>query len=149
MSKSDLSWILVKFLGVILLYIGITGLYGAFTSWMTLKELLEGLSESGRERASAPIHALIYGSFLPLGFGTYLLVSGRLLYSILMSMPGGHFDCSQVPGAISGVNLSEEELQKFENWLSSNPDIARRSRVDQVALFRDAQATENQQVEQG
>lgn len=140
MSKSDLSWILVKLLGAILLYFGIASIYGAFVGWMSVREGIEALTESRRGNVLAPVRALCYGALLPLTLGIYLLVSGRLLHRLLLSVPASSMEYSQVPGAIPGIDLPEEELKQFKIWIERNPEYARRPQVDQVALFRDAQA---------
>ena len=142
MSKSDLSWVLVNFLGIILLYLGIASIYSALMAWVSIQEAIEALPESRRASVAAPVRALFFGALLPMAVGTYLLISGRLLHGLLMSVPYGFRDYSQVPGAIAGIELPEEELEEFKNWLHQNPEFSRRAPVDQVALFRDAQAAE-------
>ena len=42
-------------------------------------------------------------------------------------------------GAIPGINLEGEELDEFKQWLESSPEISKRDRAYQLALFRDAQ----------
>lgn len=142
MSKSDLSWVLVKFLGAILLYMGVASIYGAFVGWMSVKEVIEDMPESSRGSVLVPLRALCFGALLQLIFGLYLVASGKMLYDVLMSVPFGFKDFSSIPGSIAGVELPEEELEQFKSWLAQNSQFADRPPVDQVALFRDAQAEE-------
>ncbi|MDA7881453.1 hypothetical protein N9A94_04040 [Akkermansiaceae bacterium] len=48
------------------------------------------------------------------------------------------FDIAEEDGAIPGINLTGEELEQFKHWLENSPEISKRDRADQLALFRDA-----------
>ena len=138
MSKSDLCWALVKLLAAVLLYHGVAGLFGGWLAWSSISETIESLDEKGATRATAPIRVLLLGSLFPLLLGIYLAVSGRLAHRLLMSVPLGR-DQHDQPSEIPGIGLTGHELEQFKRWLETNPKMSQRARVDQVALFRDAQ----------
>ena len=147
--KSAMAWLLVRFIGLILVLIAIIGAvrvgvvfffaagYGAFGSPLVL--------------------ALLYSVILPLLVGAYFLRDGEFAYNCLM------FDSKsdrekKVSNAIEPrrepkppkppkppkqtvdrtTGLSETEMKVFSEWLAKNPENQNRPLIDQVALFRDS-----------
>lgn len=89
-------------------------------------------------RVWSPFKILALSSLPALLVGCYCLISGQLIHRLLMFIP---LNCraAEMDGAIPGINLEGEELDAFKQWLESSPEISKRDRADQLALFRDAQ----------
>ena len=103
-----------------------------------MKDTMGDFPSNLESRIWSPFKILALSSLPALLVGIYLLKSGRLIHGLLMFIP---LDCraAEYDGAIPGINLEGEELDEFKHWLESSPEISKRDRADQLALFRDAQ----------
>ncbi|MGJ8657765.1 MAG: hypothetical protein ACSHX6_15060 [Akkermansiaceae bacterium] len=153
-SKSDIGWLLVKLVGVYLVYAGIVGLLTAFVVRSNLEDSMASLSERYKNipkykpaaRASIPFQGIYWIPLMSLGIGGYLLASGRVLHRVLMMVPldsvtvGDKMNDDEELVDVKG--LSAVEHGQFKEWLVRNPEMMKRSLVDAVALFRDAQKSD-------
>lgn len=133
-TKSDLCWVIIKAFGLYLTYAAVAGLFGAYVGWVSVKDNLG----SSRGALLRPFMTMAWVSVVPLAVGIYLLVSGRTIHRCLMSVPaedGGAGD----EGIDPATGLSDSEMKAFAAWLERHPEFRSRARLDQVALFRDAQ----------
>ena len=136
LSKSDLCWVLVRLAGVYFVYLGLSGLFTAFISWATIREL-DLLTSAQLAPANASINGLIARSLLPLAIGAYLLKSGELLYRCLMFVPVFQPAARNSRELAPGIVLANHEIEAFHTWLEQHPEFQNRPLVDQIALFRD------------
>lgn len=139
-TKSELCWVLVKLMGVVLLTWNLASLYEAIVAVWVMEEAFGGIA--GQVPLWAPVKVILVTMLLPIGLGIYLLASGRIVHTILMSVPlTVQFEQEKVSKEelIPGINLAGEELKDFKAWIEKNPGLSKRDRADQVALFRDAQ----------
>ena len=138
LTKSDLSWVLIKLTGIYFVYQGLASLFGAVAGWWMMKETMGEFSSDLDSGIWNPFKILALSSLPALLVGIYFLRSGRLIHRLLMFIP---LDCraAERDGAIPGINLEGDELEEFKQWLEGSPEISKRDRADQLALFRDAQ----------
>ena len=133
-TKSDLCWVIIKAIGLYMIYAAMAGFFGAYVGWVSVKDNLG----SSRGASLKPLKTMVWVSMVPLAVGTYLLVSGRTIHRCLMSVPPGVGDAGR--GGIDPVTgFSESELKAFAAWIERHPEFRSRALTDQVALFRDAQ----------
>ena len=139
-TKSDLCWIIVKLFGFLLVFFSIYSLIVRFSAWVMVDDSLSRSVEIN----GGWLFGVIFGYFLPLAIGIYLLTSGRILYDCLMSVPATSqpISASVSDSESEGIRpsgLTQTEQEAFDKWLEANPAMQKRDPSDQLALFRDAQ----------
>lgn len=154
LTKNDLCWVLVKLMGVVLVYhslAAVAAVAAAWTAWLGIGDNLEELSDENRKKVLWPVKAFLLAGLVQGGVGLRLLVSGSLLHGLLMAVPLGSPEEAGAPksktqkpkrrsyGSLAEKRLSEDEFVVFQAWLEDHPEMKRRADIDQLALFRDAQ----------
>ena len=146
-TKSDICWIIVKFMGLILVYQTCVLIYTAILGEIVYQEALEALKGSTRDLPPSPARIALFRILIILPLGLYLLTAGRAIHRLLMKVPTHVVRTESVgkaqditPSEIIGI--SKAELEQFKAWLANNPAVKKQDVEDQVALFRDAQKRE-------
>jgi hypothetical protein len=126
LTKSDLCWVVVKVIGVILVYQAIATLGGALFASIAASE-----------------GALLFSGFVvalfPLLIGLSLLISGTTLHGWLMMVPLGSATNPMGGESLAEKRLSSEEYEIYLDWLGGNEEAKDRDEFFRLALFRDAQ----------
>ena len=148
-TKSDLCWVLIKLIGITLIYSAVYAIILGIGIWWEAgaRGRLDGY---GSYSEGIPFfETLSLTTLATLVIGIYLLTSGRFVFRILMSVPSEPkvFTPSQPSQTtpkpktepVNSMGLTEREQQAFDKWLEANPDMQNRNPSDQLALFRDAQ----------
>ena len=136
-TKSDLCWVIIKAIGLYMIYMAMVGLFGAYLGWVSVKDNFG----SSRGASLKPLKTTVWISMVPLAVGSYLLVSGRTIHRCLMSVPPGVGEAGR-GGIDPATGFSESEMKAFTAWVERHPELRSRALPDQIALFRDAQRSD-------
>jgi len=154
LTKDQLCWVLIRILGVYLIFqsiIAFVTLAATFVSVGNMSNSIPGI-ESGDWMGYLVTPGLLTVTLAILGI--YLLRSGKAIHDLLMQEPATSFlprkrpqpkiEPDPMDEVDPDTTLTRRETEAFLKWIESHPEFQKRSRVDQVALFRDAQKSEEE-----
>ncbi len=139
LTKSQLCWALIRFLGFYLI----------LQAALTFSGLVAGALMV--EDSSAVFLKLLLLIVPPVAIGIHLLQSGRMIHGWLMNEPEDEKTqevartppIKRPPDPAEEVDptttLTRKESEVFAKWLKEHPEFQARQEPDQIALFRDAQ----------
>ena len=134
LSKQQLCWIIVRVIGLLFLYGGITSLLSLGAPWL--------LSGSGVQMPTRISDALILRGMVSLFLAFYFLRRGIWIHRLLMfeySLPEAMIVLPRAPLDVE-TGMTEEELELFREWRDANPAVNYLKIENQVARYRDSKS---------
>ena len=134
LSKDQLCWIIVRVIGLLFLYGGMSSLVSLFAPWL--------LFGSDVKMSSRISDALFLEGLVLLCLAFYFLRRGIWIHRLLMfeyALPEATIVLQRAPLDVE-TGMTEEELELFREWRDANPSVNYLKIEKQVARYRDFQA---------
>ena len=140
MSKSDLCWVIIRFIGITILIALANSVFLSVELHLAAKKITPSIG-------SEPSMFSVLRFTLQFLAGLFFLLDGRLIHRCLMSTSQEVHQPTSTPSHSKNF-LNNDQLAEFDSWRVNTPGVLDLPTNKQVALFRSYKnkvSTENSQ----